>query len=94
MKILTEKHKEMLSLMVNEWSFKAFVLEYDYDADKTVRKLFHESLGKDDYEYTDEEGVIMNRAREMWIEYLNGKHDYKMAKKWADFKPALAHYKK
>ena len=65
MNILTEEHKELLSKMVNEWSFKEFVLEY---SELGMVKVFYHNKSIGD-SYSDAEKDVMKTIRNKWIDY-------------------------
>lgn len=82
MNILTEEHKELLSKMLNEWSFKEFVLKRSEMG--MVKKFYHnKSIGDS---YSDAEKDVMQTIRNKWIDYHKGKYDDKMPEQWAKFK--------
>jgi hypothetical protein len=80
--ILTEEHKELLSKMVNEWSFKAFVLEYGEE--QIIKKFYHRMAIGDSY--NDSDAKDMKQIRDKWIRYHKGEYDSKMPEEWAKFK--------
>jgi len=80
--IQTEEQRELLLKMVNEWSFKSFIMTYSEE--KLLDKFFHKlKLGD---EYSIEESNEMNVLRDKWIRYHKGEYDSKMPEQWAKFK--------
>lgn len=86
MKPITEKQKDLMNLMLNEWAFKEFILSYHQN--ELLNKLYHgKSNGmihprtKVD-EYTDEEANEMNEVRNLWIRYHKKEFDHKLPGQW------------
>lgn len=79
---LTKEHKELLMLIANEWSFKAFVL--DYEESRLYKRFLHRMEVGDPY--YDNEAEVMNGIRDKWIAYHKGEYDNLMPEQWAKFK--------
>ena len=64
-----KEHKEILFTWVNDWAFKAIVL--DYNEAETLKKVLHRQRD----EYTDEQRTTLNEIREKWFKHLNHEYD-------------------